>query len=199
MALMQPNPPSPQYDFILKEQKPQRGRFHLGLPGSGNNVSRGLLIGLTAIVLILFAIFIFGGNGSANKPLVDLVARAQEINRISTQVANQQDVTADTKNLVATVQSVLSSQQKQMASYLAGTGTKIDPAKQTSYENKSTDSQLTSADQAGNLASFYQSYLQTNLSNYQSALQTDYKTAPPKARTLIANDYASVTTILKSL
>lgn len=199
MALMQPNAPNQQYDFILKNQKPQRGRFHLSLPGSGSSVSRGLLIGLVVIVLILFAILIFGGNGSANKPLVDLVARAQEINRVSTAVANQQDVSADTKNLVATVQSVLSSQQQQIASYLAGTGTKIDPVKQTAYKDTGTDSQLTSADQAGNLAAFYQSYLKSNLANYQSALQADYKTATPKAKTLIANDYASVTTILKSL
>lgn len=185
----------PNYDF-LNAEPPTKSRF--SLPASFDHLSGISILTILALLVIIFMIVLFGGSGSAYKNEVDIIARGQEIIRVSalaTQGAQDQDL----KNLVATVNTNLSSQKYQLVAYLSTHGKKVDLSKEVLYKNSSTDTQLNSATQAGNLDQFYKSYVKTNLGAYQTALQQAYKTAKASEKTLLNNDYNANNAILTNL
>ena len=149
-------------------------------------------------MLVLFGILLFGGS-TGNSPVVDSIARSQEIIRISSSLGTQQGIDTNTKDLAVTVKASLSSQQQQLIAYLKSKGTKIDPAKEVIYKNSSTDAQISSATQNNDLLVFYKSYLKTNLPLYESALQKAYASADSKDKPILSNAYTSSQTILSSI
>jgi hypothetical protein len=191
----QPN----QYDFILKDKpKPKKS-----LVPNFTNLPRvpklAAGIGLAVIVLIVLFVLVLGGRSTGSDKMVSAIAQAQEIVRVDA-VATQQAKTAAsaTQNLIATSSAVLSSQQTELTQYLKTNKVKISKTKLNASLNKNTDTQLKAASQNNNLDSVYLSYLKNQLNNYQSALQTAYKSTGKNGKTILSKDFTSIQTLLSS-
>lgn len=185
----------PNYDF-LNAKPPTKSRF--SLPTSLDHFSGISLVSILVIVLIVLMVVLFGSSGSAYKNEVDIIARGQEIIRVST-LATKAAQDQDLKDLAATVSTNISSQQQQLVAYLTAHGGKVDPAKELLYKNTSTDAQFNSAAQSGSLDQTYKTYLKTNLNAYQSSLQQAAKAAKASEKSLLTSDLNANATILASL
>lgn len=190
------NPQQPgQYDFILKDSpKPPRNYPWSSLPKPVvliAGVSLALMIGIVSFSAL------FGGRVSNGTQLMDLMARSQEISRVST-LAGQQASSADTKALAMTANESLSSGKQQITKYLKAHKIKIDVKKLNARLNKSTDAQLLSASQNNNYDQAYLSYLKTNLTDYNSALNTAYTGAPKELQATLKEAYSSNQQILSA-
>lgn len=192
------NQPS-QYDFILKDKpKPKRK-----LIPSFTNLPKPARI-IIEVVLALFVIIIllalFSGNhASGSNKLVSVVAQAQEIVRVDTIAAQQANNSSGAiQNLIATSSTVLSSQQAELTQYLKNNNVKISNNSLNADFNKNTDTSLQTATQNNNLDSVYLSYLKSQLNNYQTSLQTAYKSAGKNGKAILSKDYDSIQTLLNA-
>ena len=194
---MQPTSPDPKFDFMLKN-KPQAKRG-MGLPNVPKPVKiiLGIVVGL--FLLIIISSVLSGRNKGATQPIVNAMARGQEIIRV-TQLTQQQLPLQDptTQALAATVFSSLTSEQQQLISYLAANHTKVSKVQLAADTDKTTDSNLQSASQNNNMDEAYVSYLKTNLAAYETDLQTAYKSAGPKGKAILKSAYDSTVTLLNS-
>src|SRR5258708_7814937 len=111
---MQPEAPKPNYDFMNSQSTvAPRAR----LPEFFKHASGISLISVIVVLFILVAVIIFGGSGSSYKNELDLIARAQEIDRVTDLVTTQAQA-QDTKDLASNVGSNFLSQQRQFVGYL---------------------------------------------------------------------------------
>jgi hypothetical protein len=194
--LMQPEKTTPpDYNFILQDKpKPKKSL----LP----DMPRAVLFGGGAVVAILLLILIFGlffgkkNTGTAN--ILEAVGRGQEISRVTeVQSPNLKDPT--TISLASTTQAALTSQQSELASWLAKHKVKTDPKSLAIYKNSATDNQLQQAAQNNNLDSAYLSYLQKALSDYVATLSNAYRaTSSPSAKVILKDSFNSTETLLSS-
>ena len=184
-----------KFDFMLKQQpKPQKSKFSLP---SNKPVKILLIAGAVLVVAILMA-SIFGGGGNDSKKVIDLIAQSQEVIRIS-QLEDQQFKDANTKNLSATTQMTLESQQTAFAAYLKKNKVKYGPKDLAIRTNKTTDAQLQIADQNNNLEDAYALYLSNTLTTYQNSMNTLYKsTKSTSLKTALQSAFSSVGVLLRS-
>jgi hypothetical protein len=191
--------PNPDYNFIFSDQKPKR-RFGFKLPGSNNLAKITILIvaGGAVLGVIIIALSSILGPKINTTQLVDTVARAQEISRVSDAVILQsRDI--NTTNLAATTSNSLTSQEKQLLNYLAVNKKRVQPKDIKSYLNKTTDAEIVDAQQNNRLSEYYNSYLKKNLVAYQGAIQNAYSTAEGQNIKSTLNSFSiSNTTILKA-
>jgi hypothetical protein len=194
---MQPQNSNNQFDFILKDNA--KPKSSLGSPLRG--LPKPVVIAVAAIggliLLILFFSLIFGGKSSSYQPLVKVVGQAQDIARVSTTV-KPETKDEDTQSLASTVISTLTSQQVQLTVYLKSNKYKLNPKELFLYRNGTISAQLNTAIQNNSLDQTYVNYLKSSLTAYQSSLSTAYKTAGPKAKAILSDDYDSVQTILSA-
>jgi hypothetical protein len=194
---MQPTSPDPKFDFMLKNNpQPKRG---VPLPRMSKPVKiiLGVIVGL--ILLTVISSLLSGRNSGANQPIINAMARDQEILRVTQLVQQQlrlQDPT--TQALAATVSSVLSSDKQQLGTYLANNKAKPSLAVLAADLDKNADAQLQSASQNNNLDTAYAAYVKDGLTKYQSDLQTAYKSAGPKGKLILKSAFDSTTTLLGS-
>lgn len=182
-----------QFDFILKDSpKPPRQ-----YPWSSLPKPLVLIAGISLLLIIGITIFslLFGNRVSNGGQLIDIMARAQEISRVST-LAQQQASANDTKALALTTGDSLSSEQQEIAKYLKAHKIKADPKKLNARHNKSTDDELQAASQSNNYDQTYLSYLKTNLAEYSSALNNAYNGAPEDLQVTLKEAYSSTQQIL---
>lgn len=194
----------PEYNFIFQDKKKPKFHFHVGLP-SGNNFIRNiaLIVGtgiVLMIIIIVLANVFLGSRGVNSKQLVDVMAHAQEIARVSDLVSQQQsNADINTLNLSATTSNALNSEQAQLTSYLHSMRIKKISTKDLDvYLNKSTDTQLQTAAQNNNLSTTYYSYLKTQLAAYENSIKTAYNSSGPKAKQILQSASASTQTLLAS-
>lgn len=194
---MQPQSPTPQYDFILNNQPAPKkpGLLPTKMPGRLKIILIGI-IGL--MVLFIVGALLFGGGGSSSQPLLKIMSQAQEISRVS-KLVQQQTKNNDTKALATTAAASLDSQKAELNGYLAGKKQKADPNTLAADLNKSTDSKMQIAAQNNSLEETYKTYLKTNLNSYSSQLQTAYSTASGEAKLVLNSAFASTQVILDSL
>lgn len=195
MPPAQPQSPNPNFDFILKDNQPaKRG---MGLPNLPKPAKIGLAVVGAIILLVIVSSVLSSGKSGANQPVISVMARGQEILRV-TQLVQQQQTAPDqaTLSLAATVASDLSSDQQQLTAYLAANHTKVGAAQLGADADKSSDALIQSAAQNNNLASAYVNYLQQNLNRYASDLQTAYKTAGPKGKAILQTAFDGTSTLL---
>jgi hypothetical protein len=199
MQPQQPNNPLPpeQYNFILNNAPKPRRRLNLPLPNLPKPAKVLLLVMGVILIVLVFAALIFGGRSGNSQPLVDVLARSQEIIRI-TDIAAPQALDSGTKAVAATAKNSLTSDQAALNSFLAGSGEKIEPQTLTAYQDADTESRLQAAASNGELDEAYAAYLKDALTNYSSALQAAYQTAPPAAQPLLEEAFESVQVILSS-
>lgn len=194
---MQPTSPDPQFDFMLKNNQQSKRGFSLPRLPKPAKIALAVIVGL--ILLIIISSLLSGRKSGSTQPIINSVARGQEILRVTT-LAQQQLHLQDpaTQALAATVFGALSSDQQQLKSYLANNKTKISTALLSADLDKTTDAQLQSASQNNNLDTTYVSYLKDSLAKYETALQTAYKSAGPKGKTIIKSSFDSTKTLLNS-
>lgn len=196
-----PTSPSPEYDFIYSNQQPKR-RFGFGLPG-GNNLTKLtlLIVGAGAVIGILIIILssVLGPKDVNTKQVTDIMARAQEISRVSTLVGQQTGLDSDAKNLAATTTASMDSEEMQLKAYLSNAHKKVGSKDLLLHMDKTVDTQIQAAIQTNSLSTAYSVYLKKQLTDYQSALKTAYDgTTSTKLRPLLQDAYDSTQVILSS-
>jgi hypothetical protein len=194
---MQPTSPDPKFDFMLKNN--QMAKRGLGLPPMSKPVKIILGAVLGIFILIIISSALSGRGKGATQPIINAMARGQEILRVTKLTQQQlplQDPTAQA--LSATVYSSLSSDQQQLSAYLAANHAKVSTALLAADVDKASDAQLQSASQNNNIDSAYEDYLKTSLPKYQTDLQTAYKSAGPKGKVLLKSAFDSTTTLLSA-
>ncbi len=190
---MQPSSPTPQYDFILNGgQAPAKKTF--------GSLPKPLLFVAGAVILILVIIIwssLSSGKSTNTSKVVDAMARAQEISRVS-QLIESQSKDSNTQALAVTVQTTLSSQQAQMTAYLKNHGKKVSDKELAIYKDSGTDSQLQSAALNNNLEPTYDTYLKNSLATYNASLSTAYSSASGSLKPQLNDAYKSNQVILDS-
>lgn len=191
---MQPQSPTPQYDFIFNGAQTQPKKPALG------GVPKPVLFIIGAVILIVIIIVwssLSGSKGADTKALIEAAGRAREIARIS-DLVSAQSKDANTQALAATVKTSLSSEQTQLTGYLSERGKKVSTKELDAYKNSSADSQLQSAAQNNSLESAYYTYLKTNLGSYKSDLSSVYSSASDKLKPILNDAYKNASLILTS-
>jgi hypothetical protein len=188
---------NPDFNFIFNDQKPKR-RF--ALPSMGSPIKVALLIvGGGAVLGILIIVLSGLVRPKINtKEITNVAAKAEEISRVSTAVT---DLSRDpnTANLASTTSLTLNSQETELTNYLKKNKKKIKTKDLAIYLNKTTDTEVETANQNNRLSEYYYSYLKKNLTDYQAAVKTAYDTASgPNLRTSLNEFSLSTQTILKS-
>jgi hypothetical protein len=188
----------PNYNFIFNDQKPKR-RFRL--PSINSPLKMALLIiGAGAVLgaLIIVLSSVLGPKGLNAKQLSDVIAKAQEIGRVS-DLVTQQSRDLDTVNLAVTTSTTLTSEQTELVSVLKLKHKKILTKDLNFYLNKQTDAEIQTASQNNRLSEYYYSYLKKNLPSYQESIKTAYDGTGSTNLKNILNSYSiSNATILKT-
>lgn len=154
---MQPKSPSPEYDFILKEnQSPKRG---LPMPSLPKPLLIVLAAFLALILIIVIASVLSGRKNNQWLPFEGVLARGQETLRVTKAVQDLKLQDPQTQALAATVSSTLSSDQTQLLSYLARNHVKVASVQLAADTDKTTDASLQAAAQNNNLDAAYVSYV----------------------------------------
>jgi hypothetical protein len=194
---MQPASPDPQFDFMLKNNQP--AKKGLAMPRMSKPLKIGLAVVGGIILLIIISSVLSGRKSGGTQPIINAMARGQEILRV-TQLTQQQLPLRDptTQALAATVSSSLTSDQQQLTSYLAINHNKVSKTLLAADIDKTTDTQLQSASQNNNLDATYVGYLKANLAKYQADLQSAYKAAGPKGKAILKSAFDSAATLLGS-
>lgn len=193
----QPDPASApeKFDFMMKESPKPPGRLNSlfsWMPKPAKIVLA--VVGALFILVIFYAIF-FGGKVTNTDQLTSVMARAQEISRVST-LAQQQAKAADTKDLATTTEAVLSSQEQELKNYLSNRKIKADPKKLAARLDKNTDGSLEKALQNNSYDQTYFSYLKTSLVTYQSELDATHKSSSKNLQSILSEQYQSIKTLL---
>jgi hypothetical protein len=196
IGLMQPTTPDGQFDFMLKNNPPPKSGFLPNIP----KIVKIIVATTIGVMLIAIIASIFTGRSNvAGQPMINSLAEAQEILRVTALTGSQlplQDPTVQA--LAATVSSTLTSDQSSLNNYLSKNGVKISKLELSAKTDKTTDAQLQSASQNNNLDAAYQNYLKDSLAKYALSLQTAYKVSGPKGQELLKNAFDSTTVILTS-
>jgi hypothetical protein len=194
---MQPQSPSPEYDFILKDNKSSRR----GLPLP--SLPKPVMIGVVAVIAIIFIAIIYsalsGRKNSNWAPYDGVLARGNETLRV-TKLVSQQLTLQDpqTQSLAATVDVVFSSDQHQYLSYLSRNHVKVSAAQLAADTDKTTDTSLQSAAQNNSLDSAYKSYLKTVLTKYETDLENALNGSGPNGKKLLGDSIESTRALLNS-
>lgn len=189
---------NPNYSFIFEPPKPPKKPFKIPIGKLPKKVAYGLygFVGLM-VVLILYSA-IFEGRVSNADQLIKIMARQQEISRISVLVqAQARDV--DTQVLASTTSTTLGSEQTQIMAYLKTAGKKkINTKLLGAYADKTIDTQMVNAAQNNNLSSTYADYLNKNFGLLKTAINTAYAGSGPKAQALLNEELANMKVIYTS-
>jgi hypothetical protein len=189
---------NPDYNFIFNNQKPQR-RFSLKFSGNSLGKLALLIIGgcivLGIVIIVLSSLF---GPKINTKQIVDIMARDEEIRRVSTIVV-QKTTDLNTANLASTTSAALTSDESRLNDYLNNNKVKAPPKELVVYINKNTDGEIDSAEQNNRLSEYYNSYLKKVLTDYQTAIKTAYDgTNGTKIRSELQEISDSTKTILSA-
>ncbi|MGH7157389.1 MAG: hypothetical protein ACREGG_04755 [Candidatus Saccharimonadales bacterium] len=191
---MQPQSPNKDFDFMLKDKPAAGSRFSWAHLHGHTQVTLGVIAGV--ILLIVAFSLLSGRNNGSSQDFVGVLARGQETLRV-TQVAQQLNLQdPQSVALAATVDAGLSSDQVQLKNYLAKNKISISDAQLAADKDSSTDASLQSASQNNNLDGAYVSYLKTALTQYETDLQTTYKSVGPNGKNLLQTAFGSANTLL---
>jgi len=193
--LMQPQNPDPQFDFMLKNNpQPKRG---LSFPVMSRPVRIAVFAVAAILLLIIISSLLSGRKSGGTQSIASVVAREQEILRVTQLVQTQQTLRdPGTTALASTITSTMSSQQAQLTAYLATNHTKLGKLQLAADTDKNVDAQMQDASQNNQLDDAYKNYLEQALPKYQTELQSAYKSAGPNGKELLKDAFDSTATLL---
>ena len=202
-----PEPTSPTqepYGFITNTPPPVKTSFSL-FGGRSLAIRLAIIGGGLIALLIVFTIFkgLLGG-GFNLPPFVTVLQDQQELIHLSSAALQPQNgqttLSVSDQNFVATTQVSMTSAQTQLKTYLTQNNQKVPPNQLTLRVSTTTDSQLTSAQAAGNYTAVFQQVMSNELNTYGSDLRQAFiKTPGKKGRALLSSDYAQAVLLLKQL
>lgn len=194
---MQPQSPKPDFDFMLKDNQP--AKRSLTMPSLPKPIKIVLLV-IVSITLVTVALSWFSGrNSGANQPIINVMARGNEILRVTTLVQTQLQLQdPQTKALASTVSSSLSSDQAQLKAYMMKNNVKVGTVVLAGLTDKSTDASLQSASQTNSLDTAYVDYLKGALTKYKERLSLAHTLAGPNGKKILKDAYDSTQVLLSS-
>jgi len=191
--LMQPQSPDPQFDFMLKDSpQPKRGL----VPAIPKTAKIILAAVLGIFLLVIIIALISGRNKGSTQGIVSVMARNQEIIRVTDLAQQLQLEDPQTQALAATVSASLSSDKQRLLDYLNKNKAKASPAQLAADKDTNTDTSLQSASQNNSLDTAYIDYLRSALAKYQADVQTAYKASGPNGQKILSETYESASTLL---
>jgi hypothetical protein len=189
----------PNYDFIVNPNQPVHNR---SVGGPSSMIGRILVVGGGLIVLIIAFVIIKGllsGGGNA-AAMLGVVQDQQELIHLASGAAMQQTISTTNKNFAITTQLAITSEQTQLLTYLAAQHQKISMTQQSLKISSATDTELTNSLAASTYDQTFQQVLQSELTNYGSALKLAYKqTSGPKGRKLLTDEYKTASLLQQQL
>jgi hypothetical protein len=192
-----PQSPSPNYDFIMNDPAKPKRRFNF----SGLGLPKPVIIAFGAVLVIFLIIILsslFSNKGSSKTDqVINALARNQEIIRVN-KIVEPLSQNPDTKNLIATADLSLQSQQARLTDLLKKSGTKVGTKTLSKFLDKNTDSQMQAASSNNSLDSTYAAYLKKNLQSYDSYLVAASKGASKNLLPVLSDAYASSQVILST-
>jgi hypothetical protein len=198
--------PAPQpngYDFITNPgPAPKRGPNLL--PSNASAPLRiAIVVGGLLVLLIIFLIIKGMLSGGGNTPaLISVAQEQQEIIHLTTNATSnsQTGLSTTNQNFAVTAQASLTSDQRQLITYLANNGHKVKDKTLGLKINASLDQELQTAATNSTYDNTFKQTMQTQLSEYQQALQAAYKqTTGPKGRVLLTNQFNASKLLLQQL
>lgn len=192
----QQTPPShpASYDFIMNPAAPPKKPL---LPSGSNLAVRiGLVAGGLLVLLILFSIVKSLVVQSPDLTGFVVIAQDQQelIHLVSNTASNgQSGLSSNNKNLAATAQLSLSSNQSRVLQYLAANHKKVRSKDLNLKLSSTLDNQLANAQTAGTYDSTFQSIIASQLKTYISDLSSTYRSSSAKqqkGRALLKSLYA---------
>jgi len=191
-------PAGNKFDFILNDKQGAPRRF--GLPfGKLPRLVSLIIVAVVVILLIVIGSSLLGKKSSVpTQDLEAIAAQQQEIIRVSG-VAQSLLQQAQTINLDATTTTAITSEQKQLISYLSLNHVKIPDSVLNGDVNQSIDTQLNNARQSNSADQAYSSYLKQQLNTYQALINAAYPKAGPNGKVLLQDSYNSTSVLLQGL
>lgn len=190
-----------QYEFITNPAQPPKKSLVPTINTGGSKPKTILIyLGLASvfliIVMVLYSVF-FGGNSSVDtmKPLLQQQAELQRVAGLG----NQKASSTAAQNLAQMTSLSMASQQSELTAYLAKQKVKVSAKYVALGTNKQTDQELATAETNGRFDDAFIQAMRGELTKYQSALQTAYKSAGPTGKAILTNDYNQAGLILKSI
>jgi enamine deaminase RidA (YjgF/YER057c/UK114 family) len=190
----------PGYDFIINPKKPSRAAWQLP-SGSSSATRTAIFCGGLLALFIVFVIakgLLFGSNSLT--PFVAVVQDQQELIHLTTANSQPQNsLSMLDQNLAATVNLSVGSSQLSLVNYLSANSFKVSSGQLSLKVSASLDNQLTAAITAGTYDQTFQQIMQTELATYSNDLRLAYKSAGPKGKALLQNEYSQLVLIDKQL
>jgi hypothetical protein len=184
------------YEFIVNPATPKRS----GRMFSGNKfvIQIALLLGGVLVLVIIGAIVISALAPKSNTAdLESLVETQAELVRVASEGAGQASA-QDVQNFVANLELSLSSNQTQLTNYLTAHGATLNSKQLASKQNSQTDTLLTNAIATNTYDSALMTTLNSELTNYQAAIQATYKlTMVTKTKQLLQAEYTAASLLLQ--
>ena len=185
-----PAPPQPNYDFIVNPTPPPRRP----VLGGSSMLSRILIAGVGLIILIVAFSVIKGllSGGGNQAAMLHVVQDQQEIIHLTTAAVQVQSISTTNKNFAVTANLVATSQKSQLLAYLQTQHQKVSAAQVNLKLNSSLDTSLTTAIAANTYDQTFSDIMNSQLTDYEAALQLAYKQTPgAHGRKLLTDDYNS--------
>jgi hypothetical protein len=200
---VQPNQPYQQpYDFIFDPSNQPKSNSRRGpsLPGLSPRLGRiaFVIVGFL-LLIIIFSVIKSSLGGSSNLPQLVAVAQDQtEILHLANETNQQSGLTASDQNLVATLNSSVTSSYGQLQAYIVANGHKVNPKEFQLKISGADDKELSSAETAGTYDQAFAQVMSGQLNVYIRDLSTAYNvTKGPKGRALLSSDYKQAQLIEK--
>jgi hypothetical protein len=193
---MQPQPPA-NYDFILNPQKPQRSVVPSSL------LQRVAIIGGGAVLLLILVTVVVNllkGSDTSKPALLSVARQQQELIHLTDTAASQVGISSSNSISAVTIQLSISTEQKELLTYLGQNNIKVKPADLALGVSAKTDALITSAVSGGNYNAVFHTTLKDELTTYRQYLVRAYSTVKgPHGRNLIKQDVANTDLLLTQL
>lgn len=192
------SPVGGSYDFILNPQHPPKKKM-FGFGGNSNFLlTIGLIIGGALVCMVIVALVINLLGGSSNKAsFVSIAQTQQELVRVADQGA-QSAVQQTTKNLAATIQYGITTQQKQTLAFLARAGETIKDPELRLKQNATTDQQLAAAKSTSTFDATFTQLAQKQLTDYANSLKQVHASAKNQTEKELLSTFYSQTQLIIS-
>ncbi len=183
-----PTPQGPDYSFLM--EPPQKPKKPL-LPAASSGPVRWLFVGggLLALMIVFVIVKSLLGGGSSLTGYATVVEDQQELIHLAANASQEQDLSTDNHNFVATAQLSLSSAQDDLLQYMKKNHVKISTKQLSAKISKATDDQLDAAASAGTYNQALQDVMKTKLNAYSNDLKRTYQANKGKVgRALVSSD-----------
>jgi hypothetical protein len=186
-------PHAPEYDFIMDPKKTSKGPLLPSFNSSSLITRVGVIAGGLLVLLILFALIkslLFKGPDLS--AYVTIAQDQQELIHLTSTASSQfLTLSSSNKNMAATINITLLSNQNQILTYLAGNHHKVSTKTLNKGIDANLDTQLTNAQAAGTYDASFQSVVEDRLNAYLNDLSRTYQASSgQKGRAILKSDYA---------